>query len=163
MVSHRIVLKGSNGNTQTIQGASRLECSVAVLTSAVVQMTQLPSTIVNPAGLTTKVSGVALPATGIYGFWVELEDVIPDKATFQAGGEGEHGVSSRIHVSLNQDNKTTFTQPDLVMQDVHFLPQYTAKFFYEDSPNTLLNDAAMAGIQSVVLNFDCNVNNLIIS
>jgi hypothetical protein len=49
------------------------------------------------------------------------------------------------------------------MQDVHFLPQYTAKFYYEDSPNTLLNDAAMAGIQSVVLNFDCNVKNLIIS
>ncbi len=163
MVSHRIVLKGSNGNTQTVRGASRLECSVAVLTSVVVQMTQLPSTIVNPAGLMTKFSGVALPATGIYGFWIELEDVIPDKATFQAGCEGEHGVSNRIHVSLNQDSKTTFTQPDTVMQDVNFLPQYNATFHYQDSPNTLLNDACMAGIHSVVLNFDCIVNNLIIS
>ena len=108
-------------------------------------------------------SGVALAATGIYGFWVELEDVIPDKATFQAGAEGEHGVSNRIHVSLNQDTKTTFTQPDIVLQDVQFLPRYTAKFHYEDSPNTLLNDAAMAGIHSVVLNFDCQVKNLIIS
>ena len=163
MVSHRIVLKGSNGNTQTIQGGSRLECSVAVCTSIVTQMTQLPSTIVNPPDLTTKVSGVALPSIGIYGFWIELEDVIPDKATFQAGSEGEHGIANRIHVSLNQDSKTTFTQPDIVLQDVHFLPQYTAKFYYEDSPTTLLNAAAMAGIQSVVLNFDCNVNNLIIS
>ena len=163
MVSHRIVLKGSNGNTQTIQGSGMLDCSVAVCTSIVVQMAQLPSTIGNPAGLTTKVSGVALAATGIYGFWVELEDVIPDKATFQAGAEGEHGVSNRIHVSLNQDSKTTFTQPDIVLQDVEFLPRYTVKFFYEDSPNTLLNDAAMAGIHSVVLNFDCQVKNLIIS
>ena len=128
MVSHRIVLKGSNGNTQTIQGSGMLDCSIAVCTSIVVQMTQLPTTIVNPAGLTTRVSGVALPVTGIYGFWLELEDVIPDKATFQAGGEGEHGVSNRIHVSLNQDSKTTFTQPDLVLSDVQFLPRYTAKF-----------------------------------
>jgi hypothetical protein len=163
MVSHRIVLKGSNGNTQTVQGAGRLDCSVAVCTSIVTQLKKLPSTIVNPAGLTTKVSGVALPATGLYGFWVELEDVIPDKATFQAGGEGEHGIANRIHVSLNQDSKTTFTQPDIVTQNMQFLPKYTVKFFYEDSPNTLLNADAMAGIHSVVLNFDCIVNNLIIS
>ena len=163
MVSHRVVLRGSNGNTQVVRSAGLLDCSVAVLTSVVVQMTQLPSTITNPPDQTTKVSSVALPATGIYGFWIELEDVRPDKATFQAGAEGEHGVSNRIHVSLNQDSKTTFTQPDLVLQNVSFLPEYSAKFYYEDSPNTLLNDSAMDGISSVSLNFDCSVKNLIIS
>ena len=67
---------------------------------------------------------------------------------------GRGVASHRIRVQYISFNKKYF---------VGIVPQYTAKFFYEDSPNTLLNDAAMAGIQSVVLNFDCNVNNLIIS
>ena len=86
-----------------------------------------------------------------------------EKYVSLAGSEGEHGIANRIHVSLNQGSKTTFTQPDLVLSNVQFRPKYTAKFYYEDSPNTLLNDAAMAGIHSLVLNFDCIVNNLIIS
>ena len=60
MVSHRVVLRGSSGAEQTVRSTHRLECSEALLTSVIVQLTADASTLDVPLNQVRPVSGTAI-------------------------------------------------------------------------------------------------------
>ena len=163
MVSHRIVLRGSSGSTQTVQAAQQLDCSEALLTSIIVQLSADASTLDVPVGATRTESGTAVPQ-GLYGVSLAFEDsVIPHNAMYHAGAEREYSLRDRIDVDFSTDSKSSFHRPGLLFKNITFKPKYTVRFMYPEMPHVELTEAAMGGIGSIVLNFECNVRNIVMS
>jgi hypothetical protein len=152
MVSHRVVLRGSSGAEQTVRSTHRLECSEALLTSVIVQ----------PLNQVRPVSGTAI-GQGLFGVSLDFGDVIPYTAMYSAGTERQSGVRNRIEIDFNTDSRSAFYHPDLLFTGIVFDHEYPVRFMYPEIPGTPLTSQAMSGIESIILNFECNVSNLFLS
>ena len=162
MVSHRVVLRGSSRAEQTVRSTHRLECSEALLTSVIVQLSADASTLDVPLNQVRPVSGTAI-GQGLFGVSLDFGDVIPYTAMYTAGTERQSGVRNRIEIDFNTDSRSAFYQPDLLFRDIVFDHEYPVRFMYPEIPGTVLTSQAMSGIESIILNFECNVSNLFLS
>ena len=159
MVTHTIVLGPKS--RQTIRGLMEMRCRYATLTQVVVQCKQSPAQIPIKSGMTRRVSGTAIPTTGLYGLSLRFPgSCIPSYSTSECGSEGEEHSNHRIPVFISQDNLTTIYKPNMLFRDVTFGTAYDVEMFYLDSDHNLLSDATLAQLHSVTLTFHLEVDML---
>ena len=161
MVSHRIIIRGSGGDTQVIRGNHRLDCSTAILTSAIVQLNTAGADIPVKTDMKT-VQGVPIPTKGLTGVSIDFGTVIPSAATFAAGTGHEYVMDNRLQVDINADSKSTFSQPDVVLKNVVFPQEYKITMHYPEAPTVKLTEESLQYIECIILNFECDVRNLLI-
>ena len=106
--------------------------------------------------------GVPIPTTGLTGVSLDFGTVIPSAATFSAGTGLEYVMDNRLHVDINADSKSTFSQPDVVLKNVVFGQEYSIILNYPEAPTTRLSEETLQHIECIILNFECDVRNLLI-